>query len=221
MGTAPRIADPELEARYQARLDREVARLREQTQKAIEEFKRTFPPPSDEQIERLLYPELAEFSVALGGHQFVLRELPALVEKKFLRLVEQKLPGLVAEILRLDERLGDDPVQAFTHLLSRAESALDLVSEACVLVLDPESQAGLTREFVQQHASTAFQLRILKAQMLLNGARDFLSQLFPGWNRKEIPPPDSHASPPPSVGSPSSTTPPELSQGDSPSGNSR
>lgn len=207
--------EQELEARYRARLDHEVARVREQAQKAVEEFKKTFPPPGDEQIERLLYPELSEFSVVLGGRRFVLRELPALVEKKFLRLVEQKLPALVAEILRFDERLGDDAVQAFGHVLSRAETALDLVSEACVLVLDPVGEAGLTREFVQQHASTSYQLRILKAQLLLNGGRDFLSRLFPGWleeatNRQPIP-----DLPPPLAGSSSSDNLPDLSPADS------
>lgn len=169
----------ELETRYQTRLDQEIARLREQSHKAVEDFKRSFPPPSDQQIERLLYPELSEFSVELGGRRFHLRELPALVEKRFFRLVEQRLPALIGEILSFEERLGDNAVQAFTHMLTRATSALDLVADACALVLDPAGEAGVTREFVQQHASTAYQLRILQAQLLLNGARDFLSRLFP------------------------------------------
>ena len=168
----------DLEARYQQRLEQEVTRLREQSRRAVEDFKKTFPPPSDEQIERLLYPELSEFSVELGGRRFVLRELPALTEKRFLRLVEQKLPALVSEILSFDERLGQDPGQAFTHLLGRAGAAMDLLSETCMLVLDAAGEAGLTREFIQQHASTSRQLRILQAQLLLNGGRDFLSRLF-------------------------------------------
>jgi hypothetical protein len=175
----------DLEARYQARLEQEVARLREESRRAVEEFKRTFPPPSDAEIERLLYPELSEFSVELGGRRFVLRELPALVEKKFVRLVEQKLPALAKEILSFDERLGDDPAQAFTRLLARAGAALDLVTDACVLVLDPLGELGLTREFVQQHASTSRQLRILQAQLLLNGGRDFLSRLCPAMGGPE------------------------------------
>lgn len=216
----------ELEARYQARLEQEVVRLREQSHRAVEEFKRSFPPPSDEQIERLLYPELSEFTVELGGRRFNLRELPALVEKKFLRLVEQKLPALLCEILSFDERLGEDPSRAFTHLLARAGAAMDLLSETCVLVLDPAGEAGLTREFVQQHASTSRQLRILQAQLLLNGGRDFLSRLFPALSAPEAregpardapmvtegPAAESFAatpgSSPPSVGSSSSTNPP-------------
>jgi hypothetical protein len=212
-------SDRELEARYHARIEQEVARLREQSQKAVEEFKRSFAPPTDEHIERLLYPELSEFEVTLGGRHFRLRELPALAEKRFLRLVEQKLPALVGEILSFDERLGDDPSRAFTHLLGRAGTALDLVSEACVMVLDPGGDAGLTREFVQQHASTARQLRILQAQLLLNGARDFLSRLFPGWNAA---PADSGAipgSPPPRAGSSISASLPASSPADSPSDN--
>lgn len=228
---ANRIDD--LEARYQSRLEREVARVRDESRRAVEEFKRTFPPPTDEQIERLLYPELSEFTVELGGRRFALRELPALVEKKFLRLVEQKLPALAKEILSFDERLSDEPAQAFTRLVARAGAALDLVSEACVLVLDPNGEAGLTREFVQQHASTAWQLRILKAQLLLNGGRDFLSQLFREPEVRVL----SHAqrdegptepetdpvtldSPPLSVGSNSSVSRPEPSPVASPSGSS-
>lgn len=209
----------ELEARYQARLEQEVARLREQSQKAVEDFKRSFPPPSDEQIERLLYPELSEFEVALGGRRFPLRELPALAEKKFLRLVEQKLPALVGEILSFDERLGDDPQRAFAHVLSRAGAALDLVSEACVLVLDPTGEAGLAREFIQQHASTARQLRILQAQLLLNGARDFLSRLFPGWTAPPTPAAATPGSAPSQAGSNSSGSRPAQSPDDSPSDN--
>jgi hypothetical protein len=229
--TARSGKDAAPEARYQARLEQELARLRAQARKEVEEFKAGFAPPSDEQIERLLYPELAEFPVEFGGRRFALRELPALAEKKFLRLVEQKLPALVGEILSFDEHLGDDPAQAFARLLTRAGTALDLVSDACVLVLDPGGQAGLTREFIQQHASTAHQLRILKAQLLLNGARDFLSQLFPALTapeeRKarsdERTQEESRAtpgSPQRSVGWNSSANHPAPSPGDSPSASS-
>lgn len=169
----------EIEARYQQRLETEVQRIRGESRAAVEEFKRSFPPPSDEQIERLLLPELHTFPVELGGVYFELRELPAVVEKKFLRLVEQKLPALVEEILGFEERIGENAARVFADVLGRAETALDLVSEACVLVLDPAGERSLTREFVQKHASTARQLRILQAQLKLNGARDFLSQLFP------------------------------------------
>jgi hypothetical protein len=208
------------EARYAQRLDQEVARLREQARTEIENFKRSFPPPSDAQIERLLYPELAEYAVDLGDRHFVLRELPALVEKKFLRLVEQKLPALVSEILSFDERLGDNATQAFTEVLANATSALDLVAEACVLVLDPAGAAGLTREFVQQNASTARQLRILQAQLLLNGARDFLSRLFPAWGTTAPDASVTRESQPPSVGSNFSGNHHQPSPGDSRSANS-
>lgn len=221
MAATQKSLEPErgIEARYQARLEREVAELREQSRRAVEEFKAGFPPPTDEQIEKLLYPEMSEFAVELGGRRFILRELPALVEKKFLRLVEQKLPALLTEILSFDERLGDNAAEAFTHVLGQAGTALDLVAEACVLVLDPVGEGSLTREFVQQHASTSRQLRIVQAQLLLNGARDFLSRLFPGWadtakNHHGMP-----ASPPPSVGSSSFEKPPEPSPGDSPLAN--
>lgn len=218
----------ELEAQYQARIDREVERLREQSQRAVEEFKRGFPPPTDEQIERLLYPELAEFQVELGGRSFVLRELPAITEKKFLRLVEQKLPALVAEVLALDERLSDDAQHGFARLLTRASSAIDLVAEACVLVLDPAAAHGVSTEFVQQHASTARQIRILKAQLMLNGARDFLSRLFPALSAESVGPGPNGAaassptpgSPPRSVGSSFSTSRPEKLEDSTPWDNS-
>jgi hypothetical protein len=212
----------ELEGRYAARLDAEIARLGEQSRNAVEEFKRGFPPPSDEQIERLLYPELSEFTVELGGKQFHLRELPALHEMKFLRLVEKRLPSLVAEILSFDERLADPAVHAvgsFSRILAQAGSALELISEACVLVLDPASEAELTREFIQQHASTARQLRIIKAQLLLNGARDFLSRLFPAGGAENPDDPATRGSPASSVGLSSSANHLEPSPADSPSDN--
>jgi len=201
-------AGRDLDVLYQARLASEVARLREQFRNEVEEFKRSFPPPSDEQIERLLYPELSEFTVELGGRRFVLRELPALVERKFLRLVEQRLPGLVGEILSFDERLGDNAAEAFARVFAQASSAMDLIAVACVLVLDPAGDAGLTRAFIEAHASTARQLRILQAQLRLNGARDFLSRLFPVLSpplADEAPAETGDTatpgSPPPSVGS--------------------
>lgn len=215
--------DRQLKLHFEARLEQEVARLREESRTAVADFKRSFPPPTDAQIERLLYPELAEFAVELGGRRFALREMPALEEKKFLRLVEQKLPALVAEILSFDERLGEPAggtADAFARVLERAGSALDLVAEACALVLDPAGAAGLTREFVQRHASTARQLRILKAQLLINGARDFLSRLFPAL--REVEPPEGPVpkvapavtpiSPPQSPGSNSCGIPPASSQ---------
>jgi hypothetical protein len=212
----------EFDARYAARLDAEIKRLNEQSRSTVEEFKRSFPPPSDEQIERLLYPELAELTVELGGKQFVLRELPALYEKKFLRLVEQRVPALVSEILSLDESLGGPAGQAsgtFARILTHAGSALELISDACIVVLDPTGDAGLTREFIQQHASTARQMRILKAQLMLNGARDFLSRLFPAWGAESPNEPVIRVSPESSVGSSSSANHPEPLPGDLPSDN--
>jgi len=219
----------EIEARYQRRLESEVARVGDEARAAVEEFKRTFPPPSDAQIESLLLPELNAFPVRLGGRDFELRELPAIIEKKFLRLVEQKLPALVEEILGLEERIGENAARVFADVLGRAETALDLVSEACVLVLDPTGEHKLTREFIQQHASTARQLRVLEAQLKLNGARDFLSQLFPVLRTptaSEVPalnpqpagsPSAIPASPPLPVGASSSATRPQPFSGDSPS----
>jgi len=215
MPQTARESERQLDSVYQKRLDQEIARLREQSKKAVEEFKSSFPPPSDEQIEKLLYPELAEFAVELGGRRFVLCELPALIEKKLLALVERKLPSLVAEILAFDERLDDNAAQAFTKLLARAGTALDLVAETCVLVLDPRGEAGLTGEFIQQHASTARQLRILKAQLLLNGGRDFLSRLFPGWTEDPQASSVIPISPPLSAGSSSAGHPPAKSDADS------
>jgi hypothetical protein len=221
--------EEDLQSRYQKRLEQEVARLREESRKAFEEFKRSFAPPDESQIERLLYPELSTFEVTLGGRRFVLRELPAIIEKKFLRLVEQKLPALVGDILSFDERLGDRAAEAFAHLFARASNALDVVTEACVLVLDPTGEDGVTREFVQQHASTARQLCLLQAQLQLNGARDFLSQLFPALRmpRTEEPPARPRAarasatpgSRPPPVGSNSSAIHPAASPENSPSAN--
>lgn len=223
-------AERDLDARYAARLDAEISRLREQSRNAVEEFKRGFPPPSDEQIERLLYPELSEFTVELGGRQFALRELPALFEKKFLRLVEQKLPAIVAEILSFEEILTEpaaNSAASFARILSRAGAAFELISDACVIVLDPAGAHGLTREFVQQHASTARQLRILKAQLMLNGGRDFLSRLFPAQRPPqaaegpvESASQNTRVSPEPSVGSSSSASRPEPLPGDSPSDSS-
>lgn len=219
----------EVEARYQHRLDAEVTRVRDEARAAVEEFKRTFPPPTDAQIESLLLPELRAFPVRLGGRDFELRELPAIVEKKFLRLVEQKLPALVEEILGFEERIGENAARVFADVLGRAETALNLVSEACVLVLDPAGEHKLTREFVQQHASTARQLRILDAQLKLNGARDFLSQLWPvlrAPEETEVPalsvqpgssPSVTPGSPPLPVGANSSAIRPQPFSGDSPS----
>jgi hypothetical protein len=182
-------------------------------------------PPSDEQIERLLYPELHDFPLELGGQRFALRELPAITEKKLLRLVEQRLPAILQELLSLDERLGENAGQAFTRLLARGASALDLVTDACVLVLDPGGDAGITRDFVQQHASTSRQLGILQAQLMLNGARDFLSRVWPGVIPAASETPDRGkpaaaiaipASPPPSLGSNSCISPPAPSAAASP-----
>ena len=138
------------------------------------------------------------------------------MEKKFLLLVEQKLPSLVADILSFDERLGDNAAQAFTRLFGRAGSALDLVAETCMLILDPSGGAGLTREFIQQHASTARQIRILKAQLHLNGVRDFLSRLFPAWGDAPGPTSAIPISSRPPVGSSSFASPPATSPGDLP-----
>lgn len=225
-----------MEARYQARLDREAARLRDQAQRAVEDFKRSFPPPSDQQIERLLYPELSEFQVEVGGRKFTLRELPATVEKKFLRLIEQKLPALLEELSSLEERLTEEAERGFARLLGRAAEAMDLVADACVLVLDPLGEQGVTPAFVQQFASTARQTRILQAQLLLNGGRDFLSRLFPalkdaplteGPARSAASGPAGAAassptpgSPPPSVGSSSSAARPVKLEDSSPWDNS-
>src|SRR6185369_16219744 len=89
----------EFDKEYEARLQEERKRLEEDNKKTIEEalaqWRKEQTPPTQEELSQLLNQEYAEFKVVLpwGSEtkEFTISELPIAAEKKFYKLIKDKL----------------------------------------------------------------------------------------------------------------------------------
>lgn len=191
--------EKDVRAIYEAKFAKEVADTKQQLteqntiaiNQAIEEFKKSQQPPSQEEIAQLLNQEYLEFSVVVpwegeaavdGKRTFAIRELPQIVEKKFYAQFKNSILPKASELGALTfELLEGDVGKKITSLLETFEPTFDLMAEACVMILNPRGkEKELTKEWMQLNLSCYRQWNIIYAQVEVNRLRDFFSQLSRG-----------------------------------------
>lgn len=186
--------DPEIQTRCEAEITKRVGdigdQLRKSNSKMIEDtldvIRKQYGPPSTEQIQQLLNQEYLEFTVKVpwpgeegAKHDFVIRELPQSIEKKFFKQIREHLLPRAKDIAALSFELVDGKTEdKIKSLLAAFEPAFDILADGVVLVLNPQGkEAEITRAWVQENVSSARMWSILEAQMMANRMRDFFSRL--------------------------------------------
>ncbi|MDE2098286.1 MAG: hypothetical protein KGL39_13620 [Patescibacteria group bacterium] len=148
--------------------------------KAIEKQKAELTPPGVDAVRAMLEAEYLEieFEVRLGRDRRVklmMSELPARVERQFMRLIKDKLGPYARTLGELTMHLAEGQVEdKITEFFTALEPAADFINEAVSLILNAY-EMQVTPKDVENGIALARQLSILKAQMECNRVRDFFS----------------------------------------------
>lgn len=171
----------ELQVEFDVEFDKQTKALREENEKtirlALEEFRKEQEPPTPEQISQLLSEEYLEFKIKLPGREedFTIRELSISVEKKFYKLVKDKLLPKITD-LNLITVEGEDLIARATALFNVIDPTMDLLADAAAICLNPTGKEdGIKADWVKDNVSSYRVWNILVAQMEANRLRDFFS----------------------------------------------
>lgn len=166
-------------------LDTEIAAIRDETKKIleekIEEYRKMLTPPTPDELGVLLNQEYAEFPVKLKGddgkvRQFTIRELPLEAETKLMKAVQRTLGERLVEIGRLDWSAGMSTVERIEKIMTMVPGAVDTLADCCAVCLDPfGEQADITGAWVLKHIGSQKLAAIIHAQIEASKYRDFLS----------------------------------------------
>lgn len=198
-----KIIREQLEGEYIKKFEAERTQLREQNtiaiQEALAKLQRDNKPPTTEEIEQLLDQEYVTITLKLRiddkTRQFVLGELPMGIERKFLKILTDKLKPKIAMLGQLVgatllEGTVEDKLKAVYELV---DPSAEILCELVALVLNPygrepyftEGHSG-TRTVDAEWVGTYLPLwrcwNILMAQASINRVRDFFSAVFQDSN---------------------------------------
>ena len=175
-----------LEAEYTRKLNDTVKALQEDNrqmmEKVVAEWKEEQRPPDVNEVRLMLNQEYIEFTLNLntdkGKKEFLIRELPQSIEKKFYRKVKEKLVPKIREFADITVRIAEGDVESkLMSVIEMFDPALDIVAELVAVVLDPYGKdPSITFEWVQENISSYRQWNIIVAQERVNRVRDFFLQ---------------------------------------------
>lgn len=188
--------ESDVEAKYRLKFLDEVEKFKTQLneqnkiamEKTIVEFRKKMEPPTKEDIQLLLDQDYIDFHIKIPykGKQkgaktvqrdFVIRELPQAIEKKFFSRVKDKLVPLAEEVANITLNLaGGDAARKIVSILDSFEPLLDVLAYAATLALNPYGEEeGIDEEWVRENISSTRIMQIVTAQGEANRMRDFFS----------------------------------------------
>lgn len=196
----------QIETEYQTRFEvwktKELANLQEEQNRTIEEeIQKLYKKIQDEQkpltkeeIQTLVDQEYAEIpiKVSVEGEDgerkvidFMIRELPQSVERKFYRQFKTRLKDKGSELAAFTQVNRERPMEEqLMSFMETFDGAFDVLADAIVLILNPRGNKDwLTTEWVANNLSSNRMYSIILAQVEVNKLRDFFSRLFQSGQR--------------------------------------
>jgi hypothetical protein len=187
-----RKANMTAEVAYAKQLQVTVEDLKAQNAKAIENQLKVIrdanKPPTPEELEKLLSQEYATFTIEViqrkgQKKQFTIRELPQATEMKFMRVIQNTLVPRLKELASVEWTNTSSVAEKMQRIIDIIPEAMDMLAECCAIALDPYSEEGITKEWVQLNLSSFRIMSIIEAQVTAGKFRDFfaaLSRAIPG-----------------------------------------
>jgi len=171
--------------------------LRKETQALVkanmEDWREQQKPLDDEELATLLSQEYIEFNFKIKirgediARNFVISELPAEVEIKFVNNAQKFLLPLIEEINSLEWDLKGSTIEQISGFLRNLPSAIKVAASLVAVCLDPwEDKEEITATWVMKHFSVKRITDILNAQQEANRYRDFFlngSRSFRSWKK--------------------------------------
>lgn len=196
---------PAVTARVRAAAQAEAAKqLAQQTQELIaqnnrmmqdevEKLRNSIKPPDPEQLEKLLSQEYGEMEFQIKMRKknetrtFVLREMPQAAEKRFFKMVADKIVPHIKELAQIEWAQTASRAEQVQRMLEIIPDGLDTLAECCAICLDPFKEDSITVEWVQSNMGSNRIVNVIEAQLTVSKMRDFISaayRLLPGTPKK-------------------------------------
>lgn len=167
--------------------------IQEELPKLFKEWAEAQKPPTEQELQKVLNQEYVTFTLDIEEvkefederdpeivkRHFVIRELPATIEKRFYGTIKQRLLTKSSEIQSLVQANMEIPFEEkMKRTLNLFEDAFEILAESTVMCLNPfGKKAYVTKEWVQDHLSLDRQWRIIETQIQVNRLRDFFSKI--------------------------------------------
>jgi hypothetical protein len=183
----------ELEGEFIKRFEEQMTRQKEANSKAIQdaldEIKKKATPLTPAEIETALNQEYVQFKMTLPvngeSRSFDLVELPIKVEKKFYKLIIEKLQPRLKELADLegDNLLSGTIEDKAKTIIALLDPSMELLCEVTAMVLDPFGKdQSITADWVSETLPAWRIWNIVMAQININRVRDFFSVAFQSSN---------------------------------------
>lgn len=185
----------ELEGDFIKKYEQAASALRESNRLAIdaalEDLRKNATPPTPSEIETTLNQEYVTFRVSIPirasetksayVREFELVELPIAVEKKFYKIVGDKIKPRLKDLTAFDGSgfFDGDLNEKFGQFQSLFDPSLDLLCDVAALVLNPyDEDKEITSDWVSKHLASWRIWNLVMAQININRVRDFFSVVF-------------------------------------------
>lgn len=188
----------ELQGDYAKRFEAEMTKQKEANtvaiQTALEEMRKRMTPPTATEIEDTLNQEYATFKVQImdGADviNFTLVELPIRIEKKFYKMIIDKVQPRLKELANFegDKIFEGDIETKASQLIQLLDPTMELLCDLTALILDPfeRQKEKITGEWVATTIPSWRIWNIVMAQININRVRDFFSTVFQGSSNGQM-----------------------------------
>jgi hypothetical protein len=167
-------------------------KIRDMVSQFWEKWKAEQEPLTPDKIQLLLNQEYGSFPIKMfcikegKEREFIIRELPQKVERKFYRQFQRRVkeygPMLNAFVQANMGQPFEKQIEAFMEAF---DNAFDVLAETVAICIDPFEEEGIDMEWIQNNISSQRQFSIIRAQMEVNRLRDFFSQLYQAGQKME------------------------------------
>lgn len=176
----------EMDAEFITKFEKEVAELRTRNEvaikAAIEDMQKRMKPPTPTEIQMALGQEYVSIDVKLPcsgvAREFTLCELPMGVERKFYRMLTEKLQPRIKQVAELisNKLVTEQTLGAVFEML---DPTLDLVGDLVALALNPFGEhKDVDGAWVTANLPLWRCWNVIMAQININRVRDFFSKAF-------------------------------------------
>jgi hypothetical protein len=164
--------------------------IKEEVAKLVKDYQEKQKPLTQAEIQKMLEQEYVEVNIRLmvdvenadtpQERNFVIRELPQSIERKFYRQFMDKVKAQAPKLAAFTQRNMDQPFEkVMGDFMEAFDGGFDILAGAVAIILNPfEKDKEVTAQWIADHVSLNRQYSIVMAQVEVNKLRDFFARVF-------------------------------------------
>ena len=165
-----------------------TAEGRKEWDKALKELEAKYTPQSPDDIQKLVSQEYLTFKLdvmeMIDGEMeprqrtFTIREVPQVIEKKFINVLRDDLIPLLKDLKQLKFERGSSVAEKMEQAVKSIPGALEMFTKLARIALDPFGKEKIDVEWISNNLSNYRIVMVIEAQVKAMRLRDFMSAVF-------------------------------------------